>query len=159
MAVAAGCFCHCDGIFPTPSIWTSSHGFQGEDFFGSPRWPTVVGHRGFAMPIHLSDLWTYTSRLLSSRVNNNNNKTIWRGSVFTGEEPPPHSGELNHALSEVGGRTQSQPSRPMSSGHHISMKHRLRRKHLLLNPNTNASQKRQKFRNKRKTHFSRETEK
>ena len=35
--------------------------------------------------------------------------------------------------------TQSQLSWPMSSRHHISMEHRLRRKHLLLNPNTNAS--------------------
>ena len=34
----------------------------------------------------------------------------WRGSVLTGEEPPPHSGELNHALSHVGGPTQSQLS-------------------------------------------------
>ena len=31
--------------------------------------------------------------------NNNNNNTIWGGSVLTGEEPPPHSGELKHALS------------------------------------------------------------
>ena len=48
------------------------------------------------------------------------------------------SGELNHALSQVGGPTQHQLSRPMSSGHHISMEHRLRRKHLLLNTNTKA---------------------
>ena len=64
-------------------------------------------------------------------VHNNSNHTIWRGSVLTGEEPPPHSGELNHALSRVGGPTQSQLSRPMSSRHHISMEHRLRRKCLL----------------------------
>ena len=43
--------------------------------------------------------------------------TIWRGSVLTGEELLPHSGELNHALSQEGGPTQSQLSRPMSSGH------------------------------------------
>ena len=59
--------------------------------------------------------------------NNNNNNTIWGGSVLTGEEPPPHSGELKHALSQAGGPTQSQLSRPMSSGHHISMEHRLRK--------------------------------
>ena len=35
--------------------------------------------------------------------NNNNNNTIWRGSVVTGEEPPPHSGELKHALPQAGG--------------------------------------------------------
>ena len=51
---------------------------------------------------------------------------------LTGEELPPHSGELNHAFSQVGGPTQSQLSRPVSSGHHKSMEHRLRRKHLLL---------------------------
>ena len=69
----------------------------------------------------------------------NNNNTIWRGSVLTGEEPPPHSGELKHALSQAGGLTQSQLSRPMSSGHHISMEHRLRRKQL--NSDTDASNK------------------
>ena len=68
--------------------------------------------------------------------NNNKNNTIWWGSVLTGEEPPLHSGELNHALSQAGGPTQSQLSRLVSSGHHISVEHRLRRKRLLLNPNT-----------------------
>ena len=71
--------------------------------------------------------------------NNNNNNTIWGGSVLTGEEPPPHSGELKHALHQAGGPTQSQLSRPMSSGHHISMERRLRRKQL--NSDTNASNK------------------
>ena len=70
--------------------------------------------------------------------NNNNNNTMWRGFVLIGEEPPPHSGELNHALSQVGRPTQSQLSRFMSSRHHISMEHRLWRKHLLLNPDINA---------------------
>ena len=63
--------------------------------------------------------------------NNNNTNTIWEGSILTGEEPPPHSGELKHALSQAGGPTQSQLSRPVSSRHHISMEHRLRRKQLL----------------------------
>ena len=51
-----------------------------------------------------------------------------------------HSGELNHALSlsPLGGPTQLQLSRLMSSGHHISMEHRLRRKHISLNSETNA---------------------
>ena len=70
--------------------------------------------------------------------NNNNNNTILGGSVSKGEEPPPHSGELKHALTQAGGPTQSQLSRPMSSGHHISMEHPPRRNHLLLNPSTNA---------------------
>ena len=78
----------------------------------------------------------------TSLQNNNNyynNNTIWGGSVLTGEEPPPHSGELKHALTQAGGPTQCQLSRPMSSGHHISMEHRLRRKQL--NSDTNASNK------------------
>ena len=69
-------------------------------------------------------------------VPNNNNNTIWGGSVFTGEEPPPHTGELNHALSQAGAPTQSQLSRPTSSGHHISTERRQRRKQL--NSDTNA---------------------
>ena len=45
--------------------------------------------------------------------------------------------ELKHALPQAGGPTQSQLSRPMSSGHHISMEHRLRRKQI--NSDTNVS--------------------
>ena len=60
------------------------------------------------------------------------------GSVLAGEEPPTHSAELNHVLSQAGGPTQSQLSRPTSSRHHISMEDRPRRKHLLLNHDTNA---------------------
>ena len=40
--------------------------------------------------------------------------------------------------------TQSQLSRPLSSRHHISMEHRLRKKHLLLNPDTNAGKEKNK---------------
>ena len=40
---------------------------------------------------------------------------------------------------QAGGPTQSQLSRPMSSGHHSAMEHRLRRKQL--NSDTNASNK------------------
>ena len=89
---------------------------------------------------------THTSSRVRNNKNNkknkknkkNNNNTTWRGSVSTGEEPPPHPGKLKHALTQAGGPTQSQLSRPMSSRHHISMEHRVRRKHLLLNPDTNA---------------------
>ena len=42
-------------------------------------------------------------------------------------------------LSQAGDPTQSQLSRPMSSGHHISMEHQGRRKQL--NSDTNASKK------------------
>ena len=41
-------------------------------------------------------------------------------------------------LSPEGGPTHSQPSRHMSSGHHISMEYRLRKKHLSLNSDTGA---------------------
>ena len=51
----------------------------------------------------------------------------------------PHSGELNHALSQAGGPTQSQQFRPMSSRHHITMENRPRRKQL--NSDTNPSKK------------------
>ena len=87
----------------------------------------------------------WSSRAINSIVllfftpHNNNNNTIWGGSVLTCEEPPPHSGELKHALPQAGGPTQSQLSRPVSSGHHISMEYRLRRKQL--NSDTNASKK------------------
>ena len=89
--------------------------------------------------------WLVDKKILAEdRVQNNNNNTIWKGSVFTGEEPPPHSGKLNHALPQAGGPTQSQVSRPVSSRHHISMEHRLRRKHLLLNPFTNARKEKER---------------
>ena len=91
---------------------------------------------------HAQSMWTCTFRLKvrvnnNNNHNNNNNNTIWGGSVLTGEELPPHSGELKHAHSQAGSPTQSQLSRPMSSGHHISMEHRLPRKQL--NSDTNAS--------------------
>ena len=82
------------------------------------------------------------------QLNNNNNNTIWGGSVLTGEEPAPHSGELKHALPQAGGPTQSQQSRPMSSGHHISMEHRL-----LRNSDTNASNKKKFERNCERTQY------
>ena len=88
---------------------------------------------------HCCTLWPYTLHTSTRVQNNNDNNTIWRGSVLTSEELPPHSGELNHALSQVAGPTQSQLSRPMSSGHNISMEHRLRRKQS--NSDTNASNK------------------
>ena len=59
--------------------------------------------------------------------------------------------------SQEGGPTQSQLSRPMSSRHHISMEHRLRRKHVLLNPSTHARSGIYVQRKKTETHFSRKT--
>ena len=68
----------------------------------------------------------------------------------TGEEPPPHSEELKHALTQAGGPTQSQLSRPMSSRHHGE---RLRRKHLL-NKTLIQMLEKKKETKKRKTFFS-----
>ena len=67
------------------------------------------------------------------------------GHAKASEEPPLHAGELNHALSQAGGPTKSQLSRFMSSTHHISMEHRLWRKHLLSNPDTNARKENKTF--------------
>ena len=45
MAVAAGGVLGCgDAIFRTPPVWTLNAWFARS--FWSPRWPTVVGHRG-----------------------------------------------------------------------------------------------------------------
>ena len=41
-------------------------------------------------------LCRHRDRISLCRVKNNNNNPIWGGSVFTGEVPPLHSGELNH---------------------------------------------------------------
>ena len=75
----------------------------------------VEARRYRVMPIHL-DILQSTHPVSehasdTATTNNINNDTIWRGSVLTGEEPPPHSGELKHALSQGGGPTQSQLSR------------------------------------------------
>ena len=130
------------------------------DFFRSPRRFTAVSRRGLVfdllpgiMPIHISIICGHTHDVKDRVQNNNNNNTIFGGSVLTGEEPPPHSGELKHALPQAGGPTQSQLSRPTSSGHHISMEHRLRRKQL--NSDTNASNKK-KYKKKEKETFSSE---
>ena len=77
---------------------------------------------------------------------------------------PLRSGELNHALSWWVARPNSQLTRPMSSGHHISTEHRLRRKHQKLNSETNASneihldEKKQR-RKTEETHFFKKQEK
>ena len=84
-------------------------------------------------------MWCVHTHTFNGVPNNNNNNTIWGGSVLSGEEPPHHSGELKHALPQEGGPTQSQLSRPTSSGNHISMEHRLRRKQS--NSDTNAINK------------------
>ena len=124
------------GVTESPGVSLpggSSHGCVHAAKCGIVRSPSSrMLSPGGAGTMNFSDLWPHTFRLPSVRVRNNNS-TIWRGSVLAGEELPPHSGELSHALSHVGGPNQSQLSRA------ISMKHRLRRKHLWLNCDTNAS--------------------
>ena len=44
---------------------------------------------------------------------------------------------------QAGGPTQSQLSSPVSSRHRMSMEHRLQWKHLLVNPDTNATKEKQ----------------
>ena len=81
---------------------TSPHGVESRlsaDFLGSPRWPTVVGCRGLGSD---EDAGSRVAKHIASpltRDHNKNNNPIWGGSVSTGEEPPPLSGELKHALS------------------------------------------------------------
>ena len=90
--------------------------------------------------VSLSYSFFLNNKPFNNNNHNNNNKTS--------EEPPPTLGELKHALSQACGPTQSQLSRPMSSGHHISMEHRLRKKQL--NSDANASNKTYLKRNTRK---------
>ena len=51
---------------------------------------------------------------------------------FHRQELPPHLGEFVHALNKALATTQTQLSRPMSSGYHIYMENRLWRKPLLM---------------------------
>ena len=54
--------------------------------------------------------WTQQHHHNNNTTHNNNN-TIWRGSVLTGEEPPLHSGQLNHALRAEQNRIPSNPEK------------------------------------------------
>ena len=110
-------------------------------------------------PLHKTDNVARTEKkniiiiIIIINVNtNNNNNPIWGGSVVTGEEPPARSGELNHPIPA---------SRLMSSGHHISMGHRVGRKQL--NSDTNVSNnthvKEILVRRRRRTFFSEKREK
>ena len=83
---------------------------------------------------------THSNTTTQQQHNNHNNKnTIWRGSVLAGEEFPPNSGKLKHA-SLLCKRLNPIPAIPqyvVKTPHLHEL--RLRRKHLLLNPNTNAA--------------------
>ena len=76
----------------------------------SLRWPTVVGHRG---PPVLCQLNSASCGLAH------------------GDSPQLVSETTTTSCSlPIGGPTQSQPSRLLSSGHNIPVEHRLQRKHL-----------------------------
>ena len=119
-------------------VWWQGGGW--EVFFASnidtgshPRcWTTALK----VMTISFQRMWTcaLVSRL---RLNNNTNP-IWGGSVSKGEELPSHSGESRSLPS--GWPNPTQLSRTMSSGHHIFMEHRRRKKkHQEVNSDTDAS--------------------
>ena len=115
---------------------------------------------GISFSLQVRVMWSVHTHTFSGVPNNNNNNTIWGGSVFNrrGASTPLWGVE---ACSPPSRRpTQSQLSRPLSSGHHISMEHRLRRKQW--NSDTHASNKNIIERNKRKRKkklFSSENEK
>ena len=134
VVVRMGLFARFTGIFRTPSFWTSSAGWRGRRELAPGCSATRIRCISLA---HIDRDMCHKRSL--DHTHHNNNNTFWTGSVLTDEEPPPHSGELNHALSQVGGPTQSQLSRHVSSGHHISMEHRLKKKYLQLNSETDAS--------------------
>ena len=72
------------------------------------------GHRGLGGRSGSSDMGIAVSSICVKNNHNNGNPQ----QPPTVEKPPPHSGELNRALSPVGGTTQSELSRPMSSRLH-----------------------------------------
>ena len=115
---------HC--VHARPRVWKRLHCFgyrgvsdvdckrrrckqHGED--GSPIFPmTGVGWSwgcagprlqvcmvGISFCLQLRVVWSVHTHTFNGVPNNNNNNTIWEGSVLTGEEPPLHSGELKHA--------------------------------------------------------------
>ena len=93
---------------------------------------------------------TATTQHTPCTTHNNTTDTISQARSFH------HFGELNHALSEVGGPTQAQQSRPMSSNTTSW------RKHLQLNSDANASNEtyvKEKKERRGKTRKQRKTEK
>ena len=142
-----------DVCFPGCNAWFDS-GYSLCEYFGF--WTNCthflrcggLGILKLSFSIRFETTTTTHNNTQQHTTTHNNNNTIWGGSVLTGEEPPPHSGELKRALSQAGGPTQSQLSRPVSSGHHISMEHRLLRKQS--NSDTNASNEKIFERNTRK---------
>ena len=100
------------GFLRALSVWTLS-----------PSGADTGSHHGHRNSINLSQ------KQQSQEQQQTNNSNLIRGRR---EEPP----------SLVGGPTQLQLSRSMSTGHHISMEHRLKRKRLQFNCDTDASNER-----------------
>ena len=126
------------GFSAFQAIFRAPPGLELSASFQSPRWRRVLFHRGLLHNLSSAMLpWTFSLKDRDNN-NNNNNNTIWGGSVLTGEEPPTLW--RVEACSPPSIRpNRSQLSRPMSSGHHISMEHRLRKKQL--NADNDASNK------------------
>ena len=117
-----------------PELSTSFRSPDGEEFFAIVGSCTI----SFSALVDMDILPERSNKNNNNHINNQQQQQPAEVPFLTGEEPPPLSGELNHALSQGGGPTQSQLSRPVSSRHHISVEHRLLRKHILLNRSTNA---------------------
>ena len=78
----------------------------------------------------------HTTAHTTTHNNNSQQHTTTHNTQLT-----THNSTTSHrttAHTTTHNNSQQQLSRPTSSRHHISMEHRLRRKHLLLNPDTNA---------------------
>ena len=104
--------CHCRGLMlvkRTMVLVEVSSWMVKWSFNGPPHTTNTPEHT--RTPTHNTQHTTHNTQhphhhTTTPPTHHNNNNTIWRGSVLTGEEPPPHSGEEAHALSEVGGPTQ-----------------------------------------------------
>ena len=87
----------------TWSFFHESHEAGGSDddrVSSSHRWwAQLVSVTDFAS-LFLVDIHGHQA---ASRTKTTTINTIWGGSVLTGEELPPHSGELKHALPQAGG--------------------------------------------------------
>ena len=87
------------------------------EWMGLPRFRSSQVPRGWDLNLFARYRCIHGTRVAwttphQSTDSNNNNNPIWGCSVSTGEEPPPHSGETSHALSQVGAQPNPIPSYP-----------------------------------------------
>ena len=101
------------------------------------RTPPLGAESLVVMPINLDDLWPYTSHLRARSPKQQQQYNLGRLRFNRRGASTPLWGV--EACSLPSRRPNPIPAIQMSSGHHISMEHRLRRKQL--NSDTNASNK------------------